>query len=796
MRYFLLGFALLLALNALAQPAGSLDPTFGNGGKVVTSITSGEDKAYGVALQSDGKIVVAGSSTNSLTGKDYTVVRYNSDGTLDNTFGTNGVVITDLQLGSEDVAYSVAIQADQKIVVAGYCDNGIDKDASLVRYDEFGALDPSFGNNGIVLTDYDNAQQDENRVVKIHPLTGKIIVGGSSAESTSIGKPVLARYLDDGTIDSTFNITGIRLLWIAVNDVNRIFSVEDLFVSPNGKISCVGYRKQIAASIVIEYWAAKVLSDGNMDTGFSTDGVLQYSDGSGSSSAYGMVQNANQDIILCGTRQYLGNYSFRTLKVNANGTISNTSVFYTGYVSGTNIASKIIEDINGNYVFAGKSGNGANSSFAVARINSNDLSSDVSFNTTGFALATFGNPLNESYNLVIQPDNKIVAIGYTGNDFALARFLGDDTAELDGLQLITPPNASSNQNFVSVAFDWSTAFGVTSYEIDVDVSPTFDSNPQTFATATSAYNANSLTPDTQYYWRVRASDGTNWGSYSDVWSFATSTLNEFNLVSPDNNAVNQNFNSLVLDWSNNVGATSYECQIDITQDFSDSPQTFTTASSSYTLNLLPSVTYYWRVRASDGTNWGDYSTVWNFTTNALNNFNLVNPANNAINQNYNALVLDWSNNVGATTYECQIDTTQNFSTTPQSFTSAGSNYTVNLLPSKTYYWHVRASDGNTWGQWTGVWSFTTEADPNSSTYEISAGGLILFPNPASDLLNMESYSRLVGEPFALIDFTGKEVLSGQIQSERMVIRLEGLAAGIYLLQIGSDQNHTYRLMIQ
>jgi hypothetical protein len=95
-----------------------------------------------------------------------------------------------------------------------------------------------------------------------------------------------------------------------------------------------------------------------------------------------------------------------------------------------------------------------------------------------------------------------------------------------------------------------------------------------------------------------------------------------------------------------------------------------------------------------------------------------------------------------------------------------------------------------------VWSFTTEADPNSSTYEISAGGLILFPNPASDLLNMESYSRLVGEPFALIDFTGKEVLSGQIQSERMVIRLEGLAAGIYLLQIGSDQNHTYRLMIQ
>lgn len=93
-------------LNLLAQPAGSLDPSFGNNGKVITSITAGQDHAYGIVVQSDGKIIAAGHSTSTITGKDFAMVRYNADGTLDNTFGINGVVTTDLQLGSDDVAYS------------------------------------------------------------------------------------------------------------------------------------------------------------------------------------------------------------------------------------------------------------------------------------------------------------------------------------------------------------------------------------------------------------------------------------------------------------------------------------------------------------------------------------------------------------------------------------------------------------------------------------------------------------------------------------------------------------------
>ena len=690
----------LTTLNVLAQPAGTLDQSFGIGGKVITSITSGQDKAYGVVIQPDGKIIVAGYSTSTLTGKDFTVVRYNTDGSLDNTFGTNGIVTTDLLLVSEDIAYSVALQTDGKIVLAGYCDNGSNRDAALVRYNSNGVLDNTFGTNGIVLTDFENLQQDEIKTVKIHPLSGKIVVGGSSAISSSVGKPVLARYNSDGSIDSSFNNTGVKLLWVALNDNNRIFSVEDLVIESNLKISCVGYRKQISTSIVIEYWAARVLGDGNMDTSFSLDGVLQYDDGSGSSSAHGLLLNTNQDMVLCGSRQYNGNYSFRSLKINQNGTISNPSVYYTNYVTGTHKAYKIAEENNGKYIFVGSTGSVSNNSFAVARINNSNLSIDNSFGTNGSVQTTFGNALNECYNLAIQTDNKIVAIGFTGNDFAIARYLGDAMPELDNFQLVAPANLSSNQNYSSIPFDWTDAYGATSYEIEIDISPTF-SSAQTFTPATSSLTINNLQPNTQYYWRVKATDGLNWGSYSDVWSF---------------------------------------------------------------------------------------------TTNALENFNLIFPSNGSTNQVYNSLVLNWSDNIGAVNYQIQLDTTISFTSSPLNYSSNISTYSVSLIPLKTYYWRVRASNGTIWGQWTNTWSFTTKSDPFSAIGEVVFADLKIYPNPASDIVTFETNHFLLNKPFKLLDNTGKVVLLGIINSEQFTIRLNGLSRGAYFLQIGDLPQQSFKLL--
>jgi uncharacterized delta-60 repeat protein len=111
---------------------GSLDTTFGTGGKVTTEIGGSHDSGYSVAIQSDGKIVVAGSSNNG-SDYDFALARYTTNGTLDTTFGTGGKVTTAIG-ESVDGVYSVAIQSDGKIVVAGDSDNGSNYDFALARY--------------------------------------------------------------------------------------------------------------------------------------------------------------------------------------------------------------------------------------------------------------------------------------------------------------------------------------------------------------------------------------------------------------------------------------------------------------------------------------------------------------------------------------------------------------------------------------------------------------------------------------------------------------------------------------
>lgn len=692
----------LTTFSVLAQPAGNLDPTFGNGGKVITSITPGQDKAYCVAIQTNGKIIVVGHSSSTITGKDFTVIRYNSEGTLDNTFGTNGVVTSDLQTGSDDVAYSVAVQTDGKIILAGYSDNGSNKEAALVRYNDDGTLDNTFGTNGIVLTDFENAQQDEIKVVKIHALTGNIIVGGATIISSSVSKPVIARYLSNGTLDNTFNSTGIRLLWITNLDYQYLFSVEDLAVQSNGKISAVGWRDFPGLSWDSDYWACRINSNGTMDVTFSTDGVNVYNGSfNGHDRAFAMLLKPNNNILMAGGG-YLSTlkYDFTMFELNSNGAIGSWSATADWGSTLDDIAYGLAEDNNGKFVLAGSSGNSTTKTFALARFNTN-ASIDNTFGTSGKTTTTFGNNvINECFDIAIQVDNKILAVGYTGNDFAIARYLGDAVADLDNFTLTAPLNLSSDQNYTSLAFNWSDGFGATSYEIDIDVSPTFTTS-QTFTSSTSNYTGSNLLPNTQYFWRVRASDGTNWGAYSSVWSF---------------------------------------------------------------------------------------------TTNYLENFNLLSPLNGATNKEYLSLVMDWSNNVGATNYELQMDTTQNFTTSPVTYSVSNSTHTITLLPSKTYYWKVRAAYGTTWGQWTPSWSFTTKADPSSSIHEVNFEDLKIYPNPTTDIITLETNSFLLNEPFKLLENTGKEIFSGIINSEQVNIKLNGLSKGIYFLQIGDYPEKTFKIV--
>lgn len=159
---------------------GSFDSSFNGTGKVTTPIGSSLDQAYSVALQSDGKIVVAGFSLGS--NLDFAVVRYKSDGCLDTSFNGTGIVTTPIGSG-DDLGQSVAIQSDGKIVVAGYSDGGSPEtgtnyDFAVVRYKTDGTLDDSFNGTGKVTTPL-GARRDTGSSVAIQS-DGKIVVAGTS----------------------------------------------------------------------------------------------------------------------------------------------------------------------------------------------------------------------------------------------------------------------------------------------------------------------------------------------------------------------------------------------------------------------------------------------------------------------------------------------------------------------------------------------------------------------------------------------------------------------------------------
>lgn len=156
------------------NPDGTLDSTFGTGGKATVTIDSSDFSPTAVAVQSDGRIVVAGDS-----GDNFAVARLNADGTLDSTFGTGGTVVTDF--GGSDRAEDVAVQSDGRIIVVGTHGNPLsgvqsENDFAVARYNSDGSLDITFGTGGKVTTDF--AGDDDSADAVVVQSDGRIVVGG------------------------------------------------------------------------------------------------------------------------------------------------------------------------------------------------------------------------------------------------------------------------------------------------------------------------------------------------------------------------------------------------------------------------------------------------------------------------------------------------------------------------------------------------------------------------------------------------------------------------------------------
>lgn len=222
-------------LVARYTPGGVLDRSFGTNGFVRTPI-DGVAFAHAIARQHDGKIVVAGISYVK-SHQAFALARYNAAGSLDRSFGSGGVVTT--LIDDWDDARGVAIQPDGKIVVAGAAsgccvdDNSL-WDFALARYRPDGSLDPGFGDGGVVTTPIGTYTRDWAKAVVLQP-DGKLIVVGDTTNERTQGGFALAGYLPNGSLDSGFG-SGGRVIHLGPYGG----SLEAVALQPDGKVVAAG----------------------------------------------------------------------------------------------------------------------------------------------------------------------------------------------------------------------------------------------------------------------------------------------------------------------------------------------------------------------------------------------------------------------------------------------------------------------------------------------------------------------------------------------------------------------------
>ena len=250
------------------NPNGTLDNTFGSGG-IVTHSLGGISQFTGVAVQSDGKIVASGEAPGGGSFSMFTVARYNTNGSLDTTFDGDGVsqaIPVGFQVSPTATARGLALQLDQKIVVAGVCVFGSTLKSCTSRYNSDGSLDSTFDGDGLVATDFDSSFGSVAEGVKIQP-DGKLVVAGQ-AFTTSGVIPALARYNVNGSLDTSFDGDG------RVTTPNSLqLEAEALALQPNGKIVVVG-RGFTFSPFFSAITAVRYDSNGSLDSTFGSGGFV------------------------------------------------------------------------------------------------------------------------------------------------------------------------------------------------------------------------------------------------------------------------------------------------------------------------------------------------------------------------------------------------------------------------------------------------------------------------------------------------------------------------------------------
>jgi uncharacterized delta-60 repeat protein len=264
-------------------PDGRLDPSFGNGGVVRTDFGA-DDRAWAIGIQSDGKIVVAGSTQDVepvYSWSDFAVARYGPDGTLDPTFGTGGMVITSSPGDrSHDEARDLVIQPDGRILVTGSIDPAdpfTQSDFATVRYLPDGSLDGTFGVMGHVITDLGGDIEGSAAIAR--QADGRIVLAGSTG-SLFNRDFALVRYHADGRLDRSFGTDGVVRTELHGSDF-----AADIALERDGRMLVAGFTEVDPSPRQLDWALARYLPDGRLDASFGDGGTVTADLGSDDDSA-------------------------------------------------------------------------------------------------------------------------------------------------------------------------------------------------------------------------------------------------------------------------------------------------------------------------------------------------------------------------------------------------------------------------------------------------------------------------------------------------------------------------------
>jgi uncharacterized delta-60 repeat protein len=410
-----------ICVVALAAP-GALDPTFSGDGKLTTSFTRTGDGASGVAIQADGKIVVAGQAGGYPARSRFALARYRPGGTLDSTFGGYGKVTT--RFAWDSFAADVAVQADGKIVVVGQANDKF----ALARYNRNGTLDSTFNGDGKATTTFLPLDTAGANSVAVQS-DGKIVVAGSAwceektltcpAEEDS-GDVAVARYDEDGTLDASFGEDGRVTTDNGGSDAGTAVALQ-----ADGKIVVAGVVGQ-GFEVHGDVGLVRYQADGTLDSTFGDGGKVttQFGASGATEAFYDLVIQADGKIVAAGR----AGSSFALARYNADGTpdaaFSSDGKVMTDFTARPDYARGVAIQATGKIVAVGR----AADRFALARYKP-DGTLDTSFSGDGKVRTNFTAYRDQASDVALQANGKIVLAGWAGAGgsdprFALARYRG------------------------------------------------------------------------------------------------------------------------------------------------------------------------------------------------------------------------------------------------------------------------------------------------------------------------------------------------------------------------------------